>query len=55
VLAFAHNKANGTDKVAVTPAEIRGCTGVSRRYAYDLVDTIATDIDGTRVRDPKQV
>ncbi len=36
VLRFARNKANGDGKVAVTPAEIRGCTGVSRRYAYDL-------------------
>lgn len=43
VLAFAANKAAADGKVAVTPAEIRGCTGVSRRYAYDLVETIAAD------------
>lgn len=32
VLVFAQNKAGDDGKVAVTPAEIRGCTGVSRRY-----------------------
>lgn len=55
VLAFAANKANNGGKVAVTPAEVRGCTGVSRRYAYDLVDTIAADVDGVQVRDSQQV
>lgn len=55
VLAFAQNKANGSDKVAVTPAEIRGCTGVSRRYAYDLVETVATDVEGVQVRESQQV
>lgn len=55
VLAFAANKAAADGKVAVTPAEIRGCTGVSRRYAYDLVETIAADVDGVRVRESKQV
>lgn len=55
VLAFAQNKANARDKVAVTPAEIRGCTGVSRRYAYDLVDAIATDVDGATVRESQRV
>jgi tetrahydromethanopterin S-methyltransferase subunit G len=55
VLAFAQNKANGTGKAAVSPAEIRGCTGVSRRYAYDLVDALAADIDGVAVREPHQV
>jgi hypothetical protein len=39
----------------VTPAEIRGGTGVSRRYAYDLVDTLAVDVDGIAVRESQQV
>lgn len=55
VLAFAANKADSDGKVAVTPAEIRGCTGVSRRYAYDLVETIAVDVDGVQVRESTQV
>lgn len=55
VLAFAQNKADASGKVAVTPSEVRGCTGVSRRYAYDLVDTIASDVDGVRLRDGQQV
>mgnify|MGYP000610221254 CR=1 FL=1 len=55
VLTFAQNKANGSGKVAVTPAEIRGCTGVSRRYAYDLVDAIADDVPGVQVRESTQV
>jgi hypothetical protein len=55
VLAFAQNKADDTAKVAVTPEEIRGCTGVSRRYAYDLLETIAADVDGARLRESQQV
>jgi hypothetical protein len=55
VLSFAANKADNDGKVAVTPAEIRGCTGVSRRYAYDLVETIAADVEGVQVRESKQV
>ena len=55
VLVFAANKADGSGKVAVTPAEIRGCTGVSRRYAYDLVDAIASDVERGQVRESSQV
>ncbi|MDL0118511.1 hypothetical protein PNQ29_03270 [Halobacterium salinarum] len=55
VLAFAQNKADSDGKVAVTPAEIRGCTGVSRRYAYDLVDAIADDVEGVQIREGHQV
>jgi tetrahydromethanopterin S-methyltransferase subunit G len=55
VLAFASNKGGDAAKVTVTPAEIRGCTGVSRRYAYELVDTVAAEVDGVAVREAKQV
>jgi hypothetical protein len=55
VLAFAANKDTSTGKVAVTPAEVRGCTGVSRRYAYDLTEAMGTDIDGVQVREARQV
>ena len=55
ILAFAQNKADERGKVAVTPAEIRGCTGVSRRYAYDLVEEVATNVDGVQVRESKQI
>jgi hypothetical protein len=55
VLSFAANKADDSGKVAVTPAEVRGCTGVSRRYAYDLVDVIAAAVDGSRVRESQGV
>ncbi|WP_435065530.1 hypothetical protein [Halobaculum sp. EA56] len=55
ILMFAQNKANERGKVAVTPAEIRGCTGVSRRYAYDLVEAVAAGVDGVQVRESKQV
>lgn len=41
IAAFAQQKVDGSQsKVLVEASEIRGCTGVSRRYAYDLVDTI---------------
>jgi ribosomal 50S subunit-associated protein YjgA (DUF615 family) len=55
VLSFAANKADDSGKVAVTPAEIRGCTGVSRRYAYDLVDAIAAAVDSVRVRQSQEI
>lgn len=55
VLAFVANKHGSEGKVAVSPAEIRGCTGVSRRYAYDLVDAMADDIEGVRVRESTTV
>lgn len=55
ILSFAQNKADDNGKVAVTPAEIRGCTGVSRRYAYDLVDSIASEVDGVALQESQQV
>ena len=51
VLTFAFNKGDGESKVSVTPQEIRGCTGVSRRYAYDLVEEIGSSVTGCRVRE----
>jgi hypothetical protein len=55
VLAFAANKRSGADKVAVLPGEIKGCTGVSRRYAYDLLEMMADEIDGVQVREEQRV
>ncbi|WP_115864077.1 hypothetical protein [Halorussus litoreus] len=55
ILAFAQNKRNGESKVSVTPNEVRGCAGVSRRYAYDLIEAMATEIKGVSVRDPTRV
>jgi hypothetical protein len=55
VLAFAANKNTSTGKVAVTPSEVQGCTGVSRRYAYDLIEAMDDTVDGVRVREATQV
>lgn len=56
ILAFALNKGGATQtKVAVTAPEITGCVGVSRRYAYDLIDVMATEVDGVRLREATQV
>lgn len=55
VLAFAANKHSTNGKVAVSPTEIKGCTGVSRRYAYDLMDAMGTDVTGVQVREPQRV
>ena len=56
ILAFAQNK-GGTQqsKVAVTAPEIKGCVGVSRRYAYDLIGEMAREVAGVRLREAKQV
>jgi hypothetical protein len=55
VLSFAQNKRNGSAKVAVSPHEVKGCTGVSRRYAYELIDEMAAAVTGVDVREAKQV
>ena len=55
VLRFAANKRTANGKVAVSPAEIKGCTGVSRRYAYDLAEAMAEDVEGVRVREAQAV
>ncbi|MFC7176983.1 hypothetical protein [Halosegnis marinus] len=52
ICAFAQNKQHSqSTTVAVTAADIRGCVGVSRRYAYELIDDAAAEIDGARVRE----
>ncbi|WP_162562486.1 hypothetical protein [Salinigranum rubrum] len=55
VLAFAFNKRGDGSKVTVTPEEIRGCTGVSRRYAYELVEAMGESVTGCRVRESEVV
>lgn len=56
ILAFAANKqGHGNGKVALSPHEIKGCTGVSRRYAYELLESMAAQIDGVRMREAQQV
>jgi hypothetical protein len=52
ILTFARNKRNGSAKVTVSPEEIRGCVDVSRRYAYDLIDSMGAEIAGVRARQP---
>lgn len=42
-------------KVAVTVSEIKGCVGVSRWYAYDLIDAMTSEINGVRLREARQV
>ncbi|MEF8906215.1 MAG: hypothetical protein V5A29_20195, partial [Haloarculaceae archaeon] len=51
IRAFALNKRGSQSTVAVTAEEIQGCVGVSRRYAYDLIDEAAEELDGVRVRE----
>lgn len=51
MLAFALNNRNGRLKVAVSPQEVRGCAGVSRSYAYELIDTMGEDVTGATVRE----
>lgn len=55
VLSFALNKENGRSKVAVSPQEVRGCAGVSRRYAYDLIDAMGEEVTGVAVREPTRI
>jgi hypothetical protein len=55
VLAFALNKHNDRSKVAVSPHEVRGCAGVSRRYAYELINAMGDEVAGVTVREPQRV
>jgi hypothetical protein len=55
VLAFALNKHDDRSKVAVSPDEVRGCAGVSRRYAYELIDVMGDEVTGVTVREPQRV
>jgi hypothetical protein len=56
IVTFAQNKQGSQSAtVAVTATEIRGCVGVSRRYAYELIDEAAATLDGARVRDATDV
>jgi len=55
ILRFAENKRGQQAKVAVTADEIQGCVGVSRWYAYDLIDDAAELVDGMRVREATDV
>ena len=55
VLAFAHNKRNGRGTVALSHQEVKGCTEVSRRYAYELIDAMGAEVDGVEVREAQTV
>jgi len=56
VLAYAENKSSTSQsKVSVSATEIKGCAGVSRRYAYDLLEEIAEIVTGVRLREAKRV
>lgn len=55
ICAFARNKGGQSGTVAVTASDIQGCIGVSRRYAYDLIDEAAEELDGARIREGTEV
>lgn len=56
ILTFAANKrGNQSSMVTVTANEIQSCTGVSRRYAYELIDEAAEMCAGVRVREATDV
>jgi hypothetical protein len=46
IAAFAMQKTDSKQsKTTVEASEIRGCVGVTRRYAYDLIDAIGTSAE----------
>jgi hypothetical protein len=51
VLKLALEKCGDSETVSVGPHEIRNCTGVSRRYAYDLIDAMGTSLPVCEVRE----
>ena len=58
IAAFAMQQANDPEAtVLIDVNEIRGCTGVTRRYAYELIDNIGEDAEyeWASVRTPETV
>lgn len=55
VFVLAAIKRNGAGTVTVSPHEVKGCTGVSRRYAYELIDAMGAEVDGVEVREATRV
>jgi hypothetical protein len=51
VLEFALEKAEESETVSIGPHDIRECTNVSRRYAYDMIDAMGTSLPGCEVRE----
>ncbi|WP_318568839.1 restriction endonuclease [Salinigranum marinum] len=51
VLELAFGKCGDSETVSVGPHEIRECTSVSRRYAYELIDDMGTSLPGCTVRE----
>lgn len=55
VLTYANNKRDsGQSTIAVSAPEIKGCVGVSRRYAYELLEEMAK-LDHCRLRESTTV
>jgi hypothetical protein len=56
ILTFAANKrGQQSSTVTVTADEVQGCAGVSRRYAYDLIDEAAEVCVGVRIREATDI
>ena len=55
VLELAFAKHSDSETVSVGPHEIRECTDVSRRYAYDMIDAMGTSLVGCEVRESDMV
>lgn len=52
VVRYADQKRDrDNDKMIVYPQEIRGLLDVSRRYSYDIVDSMAGEFEWARIRD----
>lgn len=54
VVIYAENETDSADgKTTVLPKTVKGIVGVSRRYAYDLIDDMVDDYEWAR--DPQEV
>lgn len=54
IVTYAHqSRRDGQDAVTVLPKHIKGLVDVSRRYAYDLVDSMVEEFDWAH--DPSEV
>ncbi|WP_276248630.1 hypothetical protein [Haladaptatus sp. YSMS36] len=56
ILEYAANKQRGDQsRVSVSATEIKGCVGVSRRYAYDLLEEMAESVEGCQLREAQSI
>lgn len=54
IVQYGENLRGSAEKWNITAKEIRGATGVTRRYSYDLIEDLAESFEWAEVREPQE-